>query len=59
MNKNESFDRWVAEIADDGTPRVEKLYDSWYKHDNSELEWQRYYWSLRKAYEAGQQNDKN
>lgn len=51
-----TFDDWVAEIMSDGTPRYQKLYDSWYKHDNSALEWQRYYWTLRKAYEAGAQH---
>ena len=54
MNKNEAFDSWAAETLEDGTPRYQKLYDSWYKHDNSALEWQQYYWALRKAFEAGQ-----
>lgn len=48
-----SFDDWVKELDEQDVPRYQKLYDSWYKHDNSELEWQRYYWTLRKAYEAG------
>ena len=54
--KTDKFDAWVAELTEDGTPRYQKLYDSWYKHDNSELEWQRYYWSLRKAFEAGEKS---
>ena len=51
-----TFDEWVAETTEDGVPRYEKLYESWYKHDNSQLEWQRYYWTLRKAWEAGASN---
>ena len=47
------FDDWVAEVDESGTARYQKLYDSWYKHDNSQLELERYYWTLRKAWEAG------
>jgi hypothetical protein len=54
-----TFDDWVKEIDDKGIPRYQKLYDSWVKEDTNDiLAWQRYYWSLRKAFEAGQ-NDKN
>lgn len=49
---NPEFDAWVAE-DDNGMPRYQRLYNSWYKHDNSELEWQAYYWALRRAFEAG------
>ena len=57
MKMNDKFDQWVAETTEDGTPRYQKLYDSWYKHDNSEIEWQRYYWALRKAFEAGEKSN--
>ena len=45
-----TFDDWAKELVD-GVPRYQKLYDSWYKHDNSQLEWERYYWTLRKCWE--------
>ena len=52
-NKNEAFDAWAQELLPTGGSRMDQLYTAWYKHDNSELEWQRYYWALRRAFEAG------
>ena len=50
-----TFDEWVKQ-DDNGMPRYQRLYNAWYKHDNSELEWQAYYYSLRRAFEAGEKN---
>lgn len=50
-----TFDEWVKQ-DDNGIPRYQRLYNAWYKHDNSELEWQSYYYALRRAFEAGTKN---
>lgn len=51
MQKNLEFETWAKD-------HIDKLYESWLKQTNSEIEWTRYYWTLRKAFEAGQEYEK-